>query len=280
MKQWMRAFLLTVAVVGTGLVAATQPADAASKYTIVKQHWYVGNKGHIVQPKTRHQSAWLWNMSHTKVKSHFNLKDYPNRTFNVRAAVQYKTATGRKTGIYYYVSSIDYGKAISGMVSRNYVKKGVNPYSGDVMLDAFSTDTEYTNYLKHSPYTKLAKNTLKLFPNTPVSLELSKIARAKYGAYEQSKYLTGRSDTEVDTSAYKSIDDFKNLAADLLANNAKSDTTKLSLINKDLVKAGYTSSKLNSLSSQQLGIDFTNNTKFGQSHARLASGYALILGQK
>ncbi|WP_279404075.1 hypothetical protein [Secundilactobacillus kimchicus] len=156
----------------------------------------------------------------------------------------------------------------------------MNPYSGDVMLDAFSTDAEYTNYLKHSPYMKLAKNTLKLFPNTPVSLELSKIARAKYGAYEKSKYLTGRSDTEVDTSAYKSIDDFKDLAADLLANNAKSDTTKLSLINKDLVKAGYTSSKFNSLSNQQLGIDFTNNTKFGQSHARLASGYALVLGQK
>lgn len=77
----------------------------------------------------------------------------------------------------------------------------MNPYSGDVMLDAFSTDAEYTNYLKHSPYMKLAKNTLKLFPNTPVSLELSKIARAKYGAYEKSKYLTGRSDTEVDTSA-------------------------------------------------------------------------------
>ncbi len=109
------------------------------------------------------QTGYMWNFSHTK-RIH-KLNNYKYTEWNLYSAIS--ITTNHNKAIYYKISNAD--GSIRGLVYHRYVTRAL---AKDV--NSFNTDAEYVNYLQTAPSQKLSRQILKLFPNTKVSLNLSK----------------------------------------------------------------------------------------------------------
>ncbi|KRK47361.1 hypothetical protein FC96_GL002480 [Secundilactobacillus kimchicus JCM 15530] len=188
----------------------------------------------------------MWNAHHT-AKLH-NLKNYPGALWNLSRSV--KMTYRGKSSIYYKITSEN--KKVSGYVWRGYLTN-YNKWSPvfGVNSPLLTDDASYTQYLNESPQQKLAKAVIALFPNTPVSLDLSRYAMglsASSGKLFSSQTSLLTPGTSGETMYYLRF-----------ASPKTGITTqdRLDKIKEELDQLGYTAEKRASLTGQwRLGICF------------------------
>ncbi|MGF2385039.1 hypothetical protein [Lentilactobacillus otakiensis] len=143
-------------------------------------------------------------------------------------------------------------------------------YHGNVVVypSDFDNTSDYLNYVKDNNQ-KLAREIIKLFPNTPVDYQLSYYAVENYGIERDP------------VKGYTDIVSFKPIANYLMNHRNESNAKKLAGVKKLLAKAGYPAGKRAKLSGYHLEIYIVNNVKTSQSvtdHSKL-NWYGLIIGK-
>ena len=272
------ALLLAATTLGLGFAAFTtthtETAHAAyyswSKTKAYSRVW-------PLKQKKSGTTAYMWNDHHT-AKLH-NLKNYPGALWNLSRSV--KMTYRGKSSFYYKITSEN--KKVSGYVWRGYLTN-YNKWSPvyGIYSPLLTDDKSYSQYLNQSPQQKLAKAVLALFPNTPVSLDLS-------------KYAIGQAATSMLKGPVTSGDGFSS-KTDLLTSgetlyylingSPKTGTIgittqdRLNKIKEELDQLGYTAEKRASLSGKwRLGICFYDHI---DSYMGVIdeSGYALMIAKQ
>lgn len=280
---WVRN--LTAGKQGYVKTSALQKGFSPYGYQIISKKYGVKNRGDFYI-KNKSQNVYMWDWTHTKKR--LNLKDYPGMTWGCS-----HVATVRHHGVdtqYYYLGGYlrGNGKYVSGYVYSGNVTEGTNhDYAGQSIVypNEFSNSSNYLHYIQTGHYQKLARQIVKLFPNTPVDLGLSKIAAYNYAADDEG-VLWYEDKEPVSTKGYSDIISLKSVNNYLYKHKTASNATKLAGLKKELVKAGYPASKRASLSGYKLGIYIVNNIpdKYGaviqDGGYGHASVFALILGDR
>lgn len=222
-----------------------------------KQPEYAGDYFHV---KSATKNAYLWNWTHTKKL--LNLKTVTNQSLYRSNSVQVRH--NGKTQWYYYVRAQKNGKSVFGYAASSALVAGKTPnHLGRNLLfpDDFVTTKDYLQYLNHSKYQKLARSIIKLFPNTPVDLGLSRIAAFNYATND-----TWDEDAPemVSTKGYTHIVSFDSVATYLMKHPNQTNAQKLKAIKRLLSQQGYPQSKRNRLGNYQLGIYVINNLMGGR----------------
>ncbi|MFD1420112.1 D-alanyl-D-alanine carboxypeptidase [Lactiplantibacillus songbeiensis] len=237
---------------------------------------YSGGYYHVPAGK---KNIYLWDWTHTKKR--LNIKSYTNQTFSRRHSV-IMTHNGSKHW-YYYVGIQTKKQTVYGYVRSDQVKVGkTTDHSGQDVLfpGAFVGTKDYVQYINQGKYQKLAREIVKLFPNTPVDLGLSRIAAYNYATND-----TWEEDAPetIETTGYKDIVPFESVATYLMAHKTQTNAQKIAGIEKLLNKAGYTKAKRAKLSGYKLGIYIINNVKGGKvtESGELLKGnwYGLVIGK-
>ena len=241
------------------------------------QPTYAGDYYHVTSAT---KNAYLWDWTHTKKR--LNLKNYTNQNLYRSNSVQ--ISHNGKTSWYYYVGVPKNGQTIYGYVPSSAVTAGkTTNHSGRNLLfpDDFVSTKDYVHYLNDSKYQKLARSMVKLFPNTPVDLGLSRIAAYNYATND-----TWDEDAPeaISTKGYTKIVPFTSVATYLMNHKTQTNTQKLAAIKKLLAKQGYPQSKRTKLSDYKLGIYVINNVMGGRTNedgsVHKGNWYGLIIGQK
>lgn len=202
------------------------------------------------------QTGYMWNFKHTK-RIH-KLNNYKYTEWNLYSAVSVTTKHGK--GIYYKISNAD--QSVRGLVYHKYVTRALAKN-----VNSFTSDAEYINYLKTAPSQKLARQILKLFPNSQVSLDLSnQVANnnpiAKTGLIPLNGF-TNKLDFNANYLTYKGskYTNYKNhyfLGSDsssfLNSTYLLPATGRVNAVAKMLDAAGYTAEKRANMGNYQLGI--------------------------
>ncbi|EEI21130.1 hypothetical protein G8J22_02711 [Lentilactobacillus hilgardii] len=137
------------------------------------------------------QTAYIWNFNHTKHIHKLNNYKYTEWNMYGAASVPIK----HRRAIYYKISNRG---SIRGLVYYKYVSLALAK-----SVNSFTSDSSYLNYLKTSPSQKLSRQILKLFPNSKVSLDLSKqIAREQPNPRTGTTSLQGLTN-ELDFGSFK-----------------------------------------------------------------------------
>lgn len=229
---------------------------AASTYTVDKV--IVGNNNadrayHLVNNS---KNIYLWNSHHTKAEA--NLKNYKNyswRYYDQRAILSHNS----KRSVYYYVQGItpngNDSSKLHGIVWRGYLTPGVNPnYKrlNNIGFRYFDTNRDYLNYIQKSPSQKLTREVLKLFPNTKLSIQLTKAAGGASPWDWNSPTVEG----------YKNILEFPTAQKYFnkrFYKESMPDSARFQLIKTAIDKSGYSQAKRNALSDYEIGIYYYNN---------------------
>ncbi|AYM04024.1 D-alanyl-D-alanine carboxypeptidase [Levilactobacillus yiduensis] len=237
---------------------------------------YAGKTYHVTSAK---KNAYLWNWTHTKKL--LNLKHYTNQNLSQIHSVL--VSHQGKTMWYYYTSVNTKKGDIRGYVRSDQVTLGkTTDHQGQNILypDAFVTTKDYLQYINQSKYQKLARAIVKLFPNTPVDLGLSRIAAFNYATNDT---WDEDPDEPVATTGYTDIVPFKTVAAYLMTHKSQTNAQKLAGVEKALNKAGYTKAKRAKLTNYRLGIYILNNVMGGKydeaGDAHKGNWYGLIIGK-
>lgn len=277
MKKIITTIGLTVAMLGLGLFASQQSAQAKSSYSVVKSNWYAGDKTIPSYPKSTKKAVWMWNASHTKHLH--NLSNYPTQSFNVTHSLVLKHNNTK--ALYYQVSFVYKNKTVKGYVWHKYLNKGINPKSSGYTANSFSTTTNYRDYIKQSPDQKLANSVRKLFPSATLDLGASQLAIGTYGMLSHAFTDDGDRTLLVEPSAFTDVKEFKPVENYLYktAFSKTSNATKLAQVKKLLAADGYTTAKLKKLQGYKLGLAFETTTNGGESATEKGAGYALILAK-
>jgi len=237
---------------------------------------YAGDFFHVTSAK---KNVYLWDWTHTKKR--VNLKHYTNQNL-YRFHSDLVTHNG-KTQWYYNVSVQKNGKTVSGYAPSSALTAGKTPdHRGRNILfpDDFVSTTDYVQYVNDSKYQKLARSIVKLFPNTPIDLGLSRIAAYNYATND-----TWDEDAPdaISTKGYTKIVPFTSVATYLMTHKTKTNAQKLAAIKTLLAKQGYPQSKRTKLSDYKLGIYILNNVMGGQTNEagtpHKGNWYGLIIGK-
>lgn len=249
-------------------------------YQITGIKWYGKYDSFHVKPAYKQENVYVWNYTHTKRVA--NLKNYPGANFSKTADIVMRH-NGKNSKYVYLVGSLNgTDKSVHGYVPASAINMGLNPdHAGMnyVPIDDFVNNTDFNQYLQTGKNQKLAREILKLFPNSKPDLELSKIAVYNHD------HFTGSMNSESDpinTKGYTDIKTFPTIQKWLYANSKSSNTTKIVGIKKLLAKEGYTASKRRSLSDYNLGIQIVNNIAFNYPEHDLfghKNSYTFILGK-
>ncbi|WP_040537860.1 hypothetical protein [Lentilactobacillus parafarraginis] len=249
-------------------------------YQITSIKWYGKSDNFHVKPSYKNKNVYVWNYTHTKKKA--NLKHYPGTNF-VKTADIVMRHNGQNSKYVYLVGSPNgTSMAVSGYVPAAAITLGTNPnHTGMnyVDIDDFVNNTDFNQYLQTGKNQKLAREILKLFPNSKPDLGLSKIAVYNYDHFDNS--IDAESDP-ISTSGYTDIKAFPTISKWLYANRNASNVTKMTGIKKLLNKAGYTASKRKSLSDYRIGIQIVNNISFNYPEHEMMgkkNSYVFILGK-
>lgn len=247
-------------------------------YQIIEEHW--GNQAGTFHIKNNKLNTYMWNWSHTKKRA--NLKDYPGANW-YRSETVVMQHNGKKTKYYYLSGEADgtNNKRVSGYVPASNIVAGKNPNHDKmkiVHINDFVNNTDFNHYLQTGVNQKLAREIIKLFPNSTPDLGLSRIAVYNYGGFVD---MDGDADP-VSTNGYSDFVSFSAIQKSLYKYSSASNATKLSIIKKGLAKAGYTAAKRKSLSGYKLGIQIINNIKSPSldSDSTHENSYVFILGKK
>lgn len=250
-------------------------------YQIVKEKW--GNQMATFHAKNSKQNVYIWNWRHTKKRA--NLKNYPAATMRRKATVTLRH--NKKQSTYYFVTMFPDGntpirKSVSGYVAASQVEAGHNtnyPQIEYTSIDQFTDSADYSNYIQNGKKQKLAREIVKLFPNSPVDLGLSRIAAYDYDSFNNT---SDGDPNPISKTGYTDIKVFSSIQKWLYAHETASNATKLAGIKQLLDKEGYTASKRASLSGYKLGIQIVNNIKGYDGESDVSNhwnGYVLILGR-
>lgn len=251
-KAKMGALIILSLVVGVTMMTLNAKAD--SGYTVVKK--IVGNNPNSAYHLTnKSKNVYLWNSQHTKVKA--NLKHYKNYSWRYYDQSVILSHNSKKS-VYYYVQGItpngNEGSKLQGIIWHGHLTPGVNPnykQLNNINYRYFNTDTEYLNYIKKSPSQKLTREVLKLFPNTQLSIKLTKAANGASPWDWSSPTVDG----------YKNILEFPTVQRYFNKRFYKpsiSDNTRFKLI-KDGLDKSYSQTKRSALNQYQIGIYYYNN---------------------
>ncbi len=135
-------------------------------------------------------------------------------------------------------------------------------WSGDVYKpivkepNLFSSDAAYLNYIKTSPTQRLTRAMLKLFPNTPVSVDLSasteNITAIRPMQNENFKNLIYISGLSTKKNSGRTINSYLYDTSTLPVRN------RVPVVKQILDQNGYTDEKRASMSNYYLGINFVD----------------------
>lgn len=264
---------------GAGLVLAfsfnTNNVQAAQKYSRSSLHWYLSTTYLI--PKNTTASVTVWNASHTK--SVANLKTFANVTWKSTATATFTHGTSK--ALYYRVSAWNASKTkfVTGYVWRGFVKQGLakDIYTQSrVTLNVFPTTTDYTNYINNSKSQAISKSILKLFPNSPVNLELTRLAASKYGyfSYDGDGVNPSVASSLYSTADFTNLKSFPKITKYLSESRSSSTATRASEVGKLLTAYGYSSSKLKSLKDYQVGLVVNDYSATSNKYS-----YAFVIAQ-
>ncbi|QEA31503.1 hypothetical protein [Secundilactobacillus malefermentans] len=271
---------------GGALVAQPHQAQAKTTYTKVSAKYGIFDTTYYV--KSSKKSVYMWNASHTK--KIINLKNYPSQTFVKLSELVLKH--GNTKAVYYRTSTAlrGNGKIVTGYVWRGNLKAGVNPNPNKLnyaALSQFNSTKTYASYIQKGNYQKLAKSVVKLFPKTPVDLNLSRIAAYNESLSTFDEGTTWFEDqTSVTTTGYTDIIPLNSAMNTLYKHKTASNAKKLAYLQTALNKAGYSASKRAKLSGYKLGIYFINNIPdtyrsiIEDGGNGRAAGYALVLAKR
>lgn len=237
-----------------GFATTMISTSANSGYTVVKR--MTGDNADLAYHLANNsKNAYLWNGTHTKAKA--NLRNYKNYSWRYYGKSVILSHNSKKS-VYYYIQGItpngNEGSKIRGIVWHGYLTPGVNPnykQLNNINYRYFNTDSEYLSYVKKSPSQKLTRKVLKLFPNTQLSIKLTKAANGASPWAWSSPTVDG----------YKNILEFPTVQRYFNKRFYKpdiSDNTRFKLI-KDGLDKSYSQTKRNALSQYQIGIYYYNN---------------------
>lgn len=254
-KGQINFFMLLISSLVIGFATTMVSTRADSGYMVVKKT--TGNNPnsayHLI---SNSKNAYLWNSEHTKVKA--NLKHYKNYSWRYYDKSVVLSHNAKKS-VYYYVQGItpngNDSSKLQGIVWHGYLTPGVNPnyrQINNINFYYFNTDSEYLKYIKKSPSQKLTREVLKLFPNTQLSIQLTKVA----GGASAWDFNSPTVDGYKDVLEFPTVQRYFNKR---LYKRNISDGARLKLIKAGLDKSGYTQSKRNTLGNYQIGIYYYNN---------------------
>ena len=237
-----------------GVTTTMLTAKADSSYTVVKK--MTGNNADVAYHLANNsKNAYLWNGTHTKAKA--NLRNYKNYSWRYYGKSVILSHNSKKS-VYYYIQGItpngNEASKIQGIVWHGYLTPGVNPnykQLNNIDYRYFNTDTEYLNYIKKSPSQELTRKVLKLFPNTQLSIKLTKAANGSSPWAWSSPTVNG----------YHDILEFPTVQRYFNKRFYKpniSDNTRFKLI-KDGLDKSASQPKRNALDQYQIGIYYYNN---------------------
>lgn len=249
-------------------------------YQITKRSYATpAHAGNIFHIPSSSKNLYLWDWTHTKKL--VNLKNYTNQNFSQQHSVL-MTYKG-KSHWYYHTSLMVNGKYTVGYVRGDQTAAGrTTNHKGKNILfpQEFVGTKDYLAYINESKYQKLARAIIKLFPNTPVDLGLSRIAAYNYATNDT---WDEDPDEAISTTGYKDIVPFESVATYLMKNKMQTNAQKIAGIKKLLNKAGYTAAKRAKLTDYKLGIYILNNVMGGKSDeaGNLYKGnwYGLVIGK-
>ncbi len=142
--------------------------------------------------------------------------------------------SGKDAKYVYLVGSLNgTAKSVHGYVPAVAITEGSNPdHTGMnfVPIDDFVNNTDFNQYLQMGKNQKLAREILKLFPNSKPDLALSKIAVYNYDQFNES--IDAESDP-ISTKGYSDIKAFPTIQKWLYANRSASNTVKIAEIKKN-----------------------------------------------
>ncbi|AQW21773.1 hypothetical protein PL11_007530 [Lentilactobacillus curieae] len=201
-------------------------------------------------PKSTTKSAYLWNYSHTK-RLH-NIKNYPNSDWYVHYASVKRY--GGNPNVYYRVSSANNPK-IKGLIWSGYLYRLLAK-----PLSSFKTDQEYQHYINTNRSQRLAKAIVALFPNSKVSLSLSKI---------KSNFIESNN-VSPDFGNLINFNNLQPLSSNSTNNNINTYliktaglaiTPRIKHISQIMAEHGYTPSKRASMGNYSIGIFSTDGAQ-------------------
>lgn len=247
---------------------------------IISTKWYNKYDYFHVKDSYKAKNVYVWNYTHTKKRA--NLKDYPGAVFQKTHTVVMRH-NGKDTK-YVYLSGTLNGttKSTRGYIAESAITGGLNPdHTGMnyVNMRYFVNNTDFNQYLQTGKNQKLAREIIKLFPNSQPDLGLSKIAAYNYDSFDND--IDG-DPSPISTTGYTDIKTFLAIQKWLYTNHNASNATKIAGVKKLLNAEGYTDSKRASLSGYKLGIQIVNNIVMPSGESGdLASryGYVFILGK-
>ncbi|GAA3198895.1 hypothetical protein [Lentilactobacillus kefiri] len=249
-------------------------------YQITSIKWYGKYDSFHVKDSYKSKNVYMWNYKHTKKVA--NLKHYPGANY-VKTANIVMRHNGKNSNYVYLDGSPDgTSKSIHGYVPAAAITEGSNPdHTGMnyVPIDQFVNNTDFSKYIQTGKNQKLAREIVKLFPNSQPDLGLSKIAVYNYDHFDDS--MSGESDP-TSTKGYTEIKAFPTIQKWLYAHRKASNATKITGIKKLLDKEGYTASKRASLSGYKIGIQIVNNISFNYPEHDMfgrKNSYTFILGK-
>lgn len=251
-KSQMFALIISSLIVGYTTTMINAKAD--SGYTVVKR--MTGNNANVAYHLANNsKNTYLWNGIHTKAKA--NLRKYKNYSWRYYGKSLILSHNSKKS-LYYYIQGItpngNEASKIRGIVWHSYLTPGINPnykQLNNIYYRYFNTDSEYLHYVQKSPSQKLTREVLKLFPNTHLSIQLTKAADGASPWAWASPRVDG----------YKNILEFPTVQKYFNKRFYKpniSDNTRFKLI-KDGLDKSASQPKRNALDQYQIGIYYYNN---------------------
>lgn len=272
MKKKIWTALLGIAVLG-GLWGMTNTAQAATPYKTVKLNWYIETT--LLRSVNAQKSINIWNRAHTKKLG--NLKTYPNVTWTSTARLHLKH--GNTYSWYYRVDGqIGRNRIKQGYVWHGFMEEGLandmltRRYTG---LWLFKRNGDYNKYVKLSPSQGTTRAILKLFPNSPLTLDLSQIAIIKDGRYSSDDIVLPVLHPK--TANYQKLKTFPTITKYLKKSRNQSTAKRIKQVKKLLAAEGYGAAKRKSLKNYQVGLEIIDHSSTNK--YRDYNGYAFVVAQ-
>ncbi|MFC6206695.1 hypothetical protein [Levilactobacillus tongjiangensis] len=252
-------------ILGTALcLLSIQPAQAATKYTVVSENWRIFTPI-CFRAKYPNKKVALWNKKHTKRYGY--LTDRPNTTFSRTSIAVLKH--GNTKAVYYYVNAggtKKHPKSTQGYIWRGYLTKGLamdELKRRYVPIELFYNNADYANYIKYSKSQKVTKALVKALPNMKLNLDLTNIAAYKVAETmsDEDPSLPDVKSGSLKTKNYTHITYFPKVTAYLKKSNNVATVTRVKKVKNILAKDyGLTPAKLKRLKNYQIGLYIAENT--------------------
>ncbi|MTV82809.1 D-alanyl-D-alanine carboxypeptidase [Secundilactobacillus folii] len=241
---------LVVAVAGIAAFSTTtvHASKISSNYSFNAEKSGAGSVPYTVKSSVK--SGYIWNYSHTK-KIH-NIKNYPNSNWYVNYASVKKY--NQKSAVYYRISS-NSGN-VKGLIWSGYLTRLLSKAPSE-----FNTQSSFETYMQTARSQRLARQVMKLFPNSKLSLDLSQITQNVNANHPlKTEKYTGIINVGVlkPTGNTDTLSISEKVGGDMAGGAI---TPRATYIKRVLENNGFTQEKRNSMSNYYLGIYMPDNAQ-------------------